>query len=67
MSAEYVRNYYGVPAKRGMRITVDGRPATIVGFDGARLRIRRDGEKHIVNAHPTWRVDYNPKPSEVAK
>lgn len=66
MSAEYVRSYYGVPAKRGMRITVDGFPATIVGFAGARLRIRFDGAKRTAIAHPTWRVDYNPKPSEVA-
>lgn len=66
MSAEYVRNYYSVPAKRGMRITVDGRPATIVGFAGARLRIRRDGEKRTAIAHPTWRVNYSPKPSESA-
>lgn len=61
MSAEYVRSHYGVPAKRGMRITIDGRPATIVGFAGARLRIRRDGEKRTAIAHPTWRVEY-PKP-----
>lgn len=66
MSAEYVRQHYGVPAKRGMRITIDGRPATIVGFAGARLRIRRDGEKRTAIAHPTWRVDYNPKLSEAA-
>jgi hypothetical protein len=63
MSAEYVRGYYGVPAKRGMRITIDGRPATIVGFAGARLRIRRDGEKRTAIAHPTWRVEY-PKTEE---
>jgi len=61
MSAEYVRSYYGVPAKRGMRITIDGRPATIVGFKDQYLRIRRDGEKRTVIAHPTWRVEY-PKP-----
>ena len=61
MSAEYVRSYYGVPAKRGMRIVIDGRPATIVGFKNQYLRIRRDGEKHTVIAHPTWRVEY-PKP-----
>jgi len=61
MSAEYVRSYYGVPAKRGMRIVIDGRPATIVGFKNQYLRIRRDGEKRTAIAHPTWRVEY-PKP-----
>ena len=60
MTAAYVRAAYDVPAKRGMRITIDGRPATIVGFAGARLRIRRDGEKRTAVTHPTWRVDYSP-------
>jgi hypothetical protein len=58
MSAQYVRTYYGVPAKRGMRIAIQGKPATIVGFSGAHLRLRVDGEKHIVNAHPTWEITY---------
>lgn len=56
--AEYVRSYYNVPAKRGMRITIEGKPATIVGFRNAHLRIRIDGEQHVVNAHPTWEIDY---------
>jgi hypothetical protein len=58
MSAAYVRNYYKVPAKRGMRITIEGKPATIVGFRGPHLRLRIDGEKHIVSAHPTWEITY---------
>lgn len=58
MSAEYVRAYYGVPAKRGMRIVADGKPGKIVGFDGAHLRVRLDGETHIGNWHPTWRIEY---------
>ena len=62
MSANYIRSTYGVPAKRGMRITIDGRPARIVGFDH-RLRIRFDGERITRSAHPTWRVDYHPKES----
>ena len=58
MSAEYGRNYYGVPAKRGMRIVANGKPGTIVGFDGEHLRVRIDGEKFIGNWHPTWRIEY---------
>jgi len=61
MSAQYVRTTYKVPAKRGMRIVVDGQAARIVGFAGARLRIRIDGQPGIYFAHPTWRVAY-PKP-----
>lgn len=58
MSAAYVRGRYQVPAKRGMRITAQGKPATIVGFRGPHLRLRLDGEKHIVSAHPTWEITY---------
>jgi hypothetical protein len=58
MSAEYVRRYYRVPAKRGMRVTVDGKPGTIIGFRHQYLRVRFDGDKHALNAHPTWRVEY---------
>lgn len=60
MSAEYVRNYYKVPAKRGMRIVADGKPGKIVGFDGQYLRVRLDGEKRIGSWHPTWNIDYHP-------
>ena len=58
MSAEYVRSYYGVPAKREMRVVANGKPGVIVGFDGAHLRIRLDGEEHVGNWHPTWRIEY---------
>ena len=57
MSAEYVRNYYGVDYKRGDRLTVDGKPGTLVSFPGQYLGIRFDGQKHTMNAHPTWRVE----------
>lgn len=59
MSAAYVRNYYKVPAKRGMRVTIDGREGTIVSFPQAYLGVRLDGEKEIRTYHPTWRVTYH--------
>lgn len=60
MSAESIRRYYGVPAKRGMRVVADGKPGQIVGFASTsmHLRIRLDGEKHVGNWHPTWRIEY---------
>lgn len=58
MSAQYVRDYYGVPAKRGMAVTVDGHQAKIVGFAGARLRVRLHGQPGVHLAHPTWNVVY---------
>lgn len=61
MSAEYVRRIYGVPAKRGQRVTVEGRFGTIVSFPGQYLGVRFDGEKWTSRCHPTWEVDYAPK------
>jgi len=55
---EYIRKYYGVPAKRGGRIKFKGKPGTIVGSDRSYLRIRFDGEKAIYTYHPTWEIEY---------
>lgn len=57
--AEYIRNHYGVPAKKGMRVTADGKPGVITGYTGASIRIRLDGEKHSAPWHPTWRMEYH--------
>ena len=54
----YVRWAYGVPAKRGMRVTVDGRPGVITAPNGHYIRVRFDGERHSRPCHPTWRVEY---------
>lgn len=63
MTAEYVRNYYKVPAKRGMGVTVDGRPGVIVSFPGQYIGVRFVGDKHTSRCHPTWEVVYiNPAP-----
>ncbi|MEV5854700.1 hypothetical protein [Streptomyces anulatus] len=59
---EWIRRHYGVPARHGMRITYDGKPATIVGAGNAGLRLRVDGERRIVPTHPCWRIVYPPVP-----
>lgn len=66
MSMNYIRRYYAVPAKRGMRVTVDGYSGTIVGSYGQYLRVRVDGEKHAGLWHPTWRVEYH-QPTEAQR
>jgi hypothetical protein len=63
MSASYVRDYYRVPAKRGMRVTVDGKPGVIVSFPDQYLGVRFDGEKRTIRCHPTWRVNYDTTPT----
>ncbi len=61
---EYIRNTYGVPAKRGGRVEYcypegsEPRAGTIVGSRGAKLRIRLDGNSYVGNYHPTWMLRY---------
>lgn len=56
MSAAYVRSHYGIDYRCGDRITVDGKPGTIVSFPDQYLGVRFDGEKHTSRGHPMWRV-----------
>jgi hypothetical protein len=52
MSMDYIRRTYGVPAKRGLRVTYRGRHCRIVYADHwLRLRPLDGGRKLIV--HPT--------------
>lgn len=59
MSLPAIRRRYGVPAKRGGRVTFEGRPARITAASGHHLRLRLDGEKGRTGRyHPLWRIDY---------
>jgi hypothetical protein len=58
VSFEYIRKYYGVPAKRGMKVIADGDLVEITGAKGAYLRIRLNGEKNSRTYHPTWEIQY---------
>lgn len=56
-----IRDRYGIPAKRGMRITFQGVPCTITGTTRSQqhLRVRfDDGPKRTYPIHPTWEVAY---------
>ncbi|WP_428956159.1 hypothetical protein [Streptomyces sp. cg35] len=55
---EWIRRTYDVPARHGMRITYDGKPATITGAGGGYIRFRVDGEKRRTIGHPTYRIIY---------
>lgn len=67
MSLEYIRNYYGVPAKKGGRVNAYGKPGTITGARHAHLLIKLDGEQQSARPyHPTDGIEYleqEPKPS----
>jgi hypothetical protein len=56
----YIRDYYGVPAKRGMRVIANGHRGVICGSLDHYLRIRPDGDQELTTWHPTWRVIYLP-------
>ena len=58
MSLEYIRNYYGVPAKRGMKVKFFNKSSIIVGSRGAYLKIRLDGERDSKPYHPTYELEY---------
>lgn len=59
---QYIRDTYGVPAQRGMRVEYAGgetpRRGTITGTGGCGILIRLDGDKHSLPFHPTWRLRY---------
>ena len=58
MSLNYIREFYNVPAKRGMSVLVQGKKGIIVGARHQYLRIRIEGEKKIGSYHPTWEIEY---------
>ena len=56
---DYIRSYYGVPAKRGARVVFNGKAGVIVGSRQQYLRIRLDIDPHKpITVHPTWRMEY---------
>jgi hypothetical protein len=60
MSCEYVRRYYGMPAKIGRRVVIGGKPGIIAADRGHYIGVNFDSDKPgvIHNAHPTSEVRY---------
>ena len=60
MSMDYIRQFYGVPAKRGSRIHFDhnGMNGKIVGSKGPYLLVKFSGWKRTFKLHPTWKITY---------
>ena len=67
MSMAYIRRTYGVPAKRGMTVTIccDGTrlQARIVGSRGQYLRLWISGGKRSHLYHPTDALEYPAAPT----
>jgi hypothetical protein len=64
MSMQYIRQCYGVPARRGARVRFSGGnlPAVgvIVGSRQQYLRVKFDGMSRPMTLHPAWKVEYLP-------
>lgn len=64
MSLDYIRNQYGVPAKKGARVEYTGdrskgtQLGVVTGAQGGHVLIRIDGEKASLPYHPTWELKY---------
>lgn len=61
---KYIRDTYGVPAKRGGRVKFTGNPykppqlGTITGTRGQYLKVLMDGDTIAGSYHPTWLMEY---------
>ncbi len=56
---QLIRDTYGVPARRGARITFRGKPATVIeGTHHLEMRIRVDGEPHGRLVNPRVKIEY---------
>lgn len=49
---DYVRQYYGVPAKKGGRVTYRGAPGKIMGASGPHVDVKLDSGRRFP-VHPT--------------
>lgn len=66
MTMQWIRDHYGVPAKRGGRVRYSPcegsadkpRLGTITGAASPHLRVRLDGDRHSLPFHPTWQLEY---------
>ena len=59
MSFDFIRKYYGVPAKRGGRIrTWTGEEGTISSTHNATLKVKMDEDQRISYFHPAWGIYY---------
>lgn len=60
MSLEYIRNCYGVPAEKGRRIVMNGKPGVITGASGPHVAVLFDDMEpgNSRPCHPTWEMEY---------
>lgn len=55
---QYIRDYYNVPAYKGVRVNAYGKEGVIEGAEGAYLLIRVEGRTFPDRYHPTDGITY---------
>lgn len=55
---QWIRDYYGVPARKGTRVLFKGQPGTIIRASLPYIRVLLDGEDRTRLLHPVWMVEY---------
>jgi hypothetical protein len=65
MSMQYIRDFYGVPAKRGSRVRYSGSETgpsvgKIVGARQQYLPVKFGHVPRPLILHPTWKIEYLP-------
>lgn len=55
---QYIRDYYQVPAYKGMRVQIGTKQGVIMGADDCYIRVQLDGAKIAQPYHPTDGVTY---------
>jgi len=58
-SLQYIRDHYGVPAKKGGRIRINDKLlGTITGGHNQYLKVNLDDGRQKRLYHPTWKIEY---------
>jgi hypothetical protein len=55
---QYIRDYYAVPAYRGVKVNAYGKEGVITGGDGSYVMIRLEGNAFSRPYHPTDGITY---------
>jgi len=55
---QYIRDYYKVPAKRGVFVIFNGEKMKITGSRGPYLVLRHCKTNTKYTVHPTWEMEY---------
>ncbi len=50
---DYIKKYYGLSFRKGMRVNALGNPGVVTGTESAHVMVKLDALKHSNPYHPT--------------